>query len=313
MDKHASMKRLWLINLLCVIVGTLSAQEIRCTVDVNSAQVEGSSKEMFDNLKTSVRDFINTSRWTNLTFQENERIECSMSIIVKKVTTEGLLSCEMQLTSHRPVYGTSYSTPLINFRDEEFNFQYQQFDRLEYQQNTFTTNLTAMLAYYCYLIIGYDLDSYARLGGQPCFEQCEQIVNAAQSAGLEESEIKGWTTFVHGANGNRNRYALINNLMDEAFSGYRNFFYEYHRLGLDEMAQSTANARAKIASGLPILKDAYRARPATYVVNTFLDAKADELVNIFQGGTADEKKNVYQLLMDIDPTRQNTYDRINEN
>lgn len=312
MDINNYLKPVWLSSLLCLFSLMVHAQELRCTVQVNSSQVEGSSKELFDNLQQSVTDFLNTTQWTNLTFQETERIDCSMMIIIKQVTTEGLLTGEMQLQCRRPVYSTSYFTPIINLKDDNFSFKYQAFDRLDYQQNTFTTNLSAMLAYYAYLIIGYDLDSYSRMGGQPCFEHCEAIVNAAQSASLEDAEMSGWTTFMKGSNGNRNRYALINNIMDEAFSSYRNYFYDYHRLGMDEMAANMSNARAKIASGMTVLKDCYRARPATYIINTFLDAKADELVNIFSQAPADEKKTVYNLLMDIDPTRQNTYDRINE-
>ena len=151
------------------------------------------------------------------------------------------------------------------------------------------------------------MDSFARLGGTPYFQMCENIVPAAQSASLDEAEAKGWKAF----DSNRNRYALINNLMDEAFKPYRMFYYEYHRLGLDEMINNVANARARIAEGLPVLKEANRARPATYVVTTFLDAKNDELVNIFAGGTTEEKKTVYELLMAIDPTRQSIYDGIN--
>lgn len=285
------------------------AQELRCTVTINSDQVEGSGKSMFQTLQTAVTDFINNSTWTGMTFAEQERIECSLMIIVKQVTTDNMFTCEMQVQSRRPVYGTTYSTPLVNIKDNNFDFKYQEFDRLEYQQNTFSTNLTAMLAYYCYLIIGYDLDSYSRLGGTPCFQQCENIVNAAQSAGLEANETEGWQAF----KSNRNRYALVNNLMDEAFKPYRNYYYEYHRLGLDQMASNTATGRAQIASGIGVLREAYRARPATYLVNTFLDAKNDELVNIFQQGTAEEKKTVYDVLVAIDPTRENTYNRINEN
>ena len=151
------------------------------------------------------------------------------------------------------------------------------------------------------------MDSFDRLAGTPYFQNCENIVTAAQSASLDESEAKGWKAF----DSNHNRYALINNLMDEAFKPYREYVYEYHRLGLDEMINNVANARARIAEGLSVLKDANRARPATYVVTTFLDAKNDELVNIFAGGTSDEKKRVYELLVDLDPTRQAVYDEIN--
>ena len=297
---------LFLVSL--VGIASLRAQEINCTVTVNSDQIEGSNKQVYETLKSAIEEYMNQNRWTNMTFAEQEKIDCSMMLVVKAVA-DNMYSCEMTLQSRRPVYGTTYTTPLLNFVDRNFNFTYQEFDRIEYQQNQFTTNLTAMLAYYCYLIIGHDMDSYQRLGGTPFFEQCENIVNACQSASMDNSEQKGWLAF----DSNRNRYALINNLLDEAFKKYRNYYYEYHRLGLDEMSGNVTNGRARIAEGISVLKEAYRARPATYVINTFLDAKADELVDIFKKGTDKEKKEVYDLLVDIDPTRQNTYDRMNEN
>jgi len=299
------MRKIITIIALFACVG-LSAQELKCTVTVNSDQIEGSNKQLYETLKTAIEGYMNDNRWTNMTYAEKERIECSMLIVVKEVS-DNLYKCEMTLQSRRPVYGTTYTTPLLNFKDNAFNFSYQEYDRIEYQQNTFTTNLTAMLAYYCYLIIGHDQDSFQRLGGTPFFQQCEQIVSACQSASMDNSEQKGWLAF----DSNRNRYALINNLLDEAFKKYRNFYYDYHRLGLDEMSGNVTNGRARIAEGLPVLKEAYRARPATYVINTFLDAKAEELVDIFRKGTDKEKKDIYELLTDIDPTRQNTYERIN--
>lgn len=297
-----------LIILLCLwclpLCGT--AQELNCTVTINSDQVEGSNKTVFNTLKLAIEEFVNTSKWTNLTFLERERIDCSMLLVVKQVQNE-LYVCELTCQSRRPVYGTTYTTPILNFKDNAFCFTYQEYDRLDYQQSVFSNNITALLAYYCYLIIGYDMDSFSRMGGTPYFQICEDIVNAAQSASLETIEAAGWKAF----DSNRNRYALINNLMDEAFRKYREYFYEYHRLGLDEMINNVANGRARIAKGIPTLRDANRARPATYVINAFLDAKSDELVNIFQGGTDAEKKNVYEVLVDIDPTRQSLYDKIN--
>jgi len=296
------------LGILMIVCSCAVAQEINCTVTINSDQIEGSNKQVFTTLKTAIEEYMNQNRWTNMTFAEQEKIECSMMIVVKKVENN-LYTCEMTLQSRRPVYGTMYTTPLLNFKDNYFNFTYQEFDRIEYQQNQFTTNLTAMIAYYCYLIIGHDLDSYQRMGGTTCYQICEEIVNTCQSASMESSEQRGWLAF----ESNRNRYALINNLLDEAFHKYRNYYYEYHRLGLDEMANNVTNGRARIAEGMPVLRDAYRARPATYVVNTFLDAKAEELVDIFRRGTDKEKKDVYDILMSIDPTRQNTYDKITQN
>lgn len=302
------MKLFRLITIaVCVSIGMLqaNAQELRCTVTINSDQIQGSNKSVFNTLKQSIEEFVNNTKWTDLTFQERERIECNMMLIVRAVQDD-MFTCEFICQSRRPVFGTSYSTPVLNFQDNTFCFRYQEYDRLDNQQHTFTTNLTALLAYYCNLIIGYDMDSFSRLGGTPYFQACENIVTAAQSASLEESEAKGWKAF----DSKRNRYALINNLMDEAFKPYRIFCYEYHRLGLDEMINNVANARARIAENLPLLKEAQRARPATFVVTTFLDAKNEELVNIFASGTPDEKKKIYELLVELDPTRQSIYDGI---
>lgn len=290
-------KHIVYLALACCCV-CVQAQELNCKVVVNSDQIEGSNKSAFETLQQSITEYMNTNRWTNLTFAEKEKIDCSMMIIVNSVE-DNFYKCEMQLQSNRPVYGTNYTTPLLNFKDNAFNFTYQEFDRIEYQQNSFTTNLTAMLAYYVYLILGYDGDSFQKFGGTPYFQACEDIVTMCQSASMSGEENKGWKAF----DSNRNRYALINNLMDEAFKPYREYYYTYHRLALDNMTSNVGNARALIAEGLPVLKEANRARPTTYVVTTFLDAKSDELVNIFKKGTDKEKKSVYDLLMDIDPTR----------
>ena len=285
---------------------SLGAQELKCNISINSEQVQGSNKAVFTTLQQSMEEFVNTQRWTNMTFQEKERIECSMMIVVKSVQ-DNMFVCEFTCQSRRPVFGTTYTTPTLNIKDANFTFTYQEYDRMEFQHNTFTSNLTAMVAYYCYMIIAHDMDSFAKLGGTPYFQVCEDIVTSAQSASLDNAEMVGWKAF----ESNRNRYALTNNLMDEAFKKYRAYYYDYHRHGLDEMVNNVANGRARIAKDIKVLKEAYNARPATYLVGTFLDAKSDELVNIFKSGTADEKKMVYELLMDIDPTRQDTYENIN--
>jgi hypothetical protein len=297
-----------LVFLLFAAIHSVQAQELKCNVTINSDQVEGSNKAVFNTLQQSIQEFVNNSQWTNLTFQDKERIECNMLIVVKQVQ-DNMYVCEFTCQSRRPVFGTTYTTPILNFKDNNFIFTYQEFNRLDFQQHTFTSNLTALIAYYCYLIIGHDMDSFSRFGGTPYFQICENIVNAAQSASLESNEMSGWKAF----DSNRNRYALINNLMDEAFKDYRQYFYEYHRYGLDEMINNVANSRARIAAGIEVLQKANRARPATYVINAFLDAKADEYVNIFQEGSEDERTKVYEALVSIDPTRQSTYEAITRN
>ena len=300
------MRQIVAILALIAMSIAMTAQELKCTISINSEQVQGSNKAVFTTLQQSMEEFVNTQRWTNMTFQEKERIECSMMIVVKSVQ-DNMFVCEFTCQSRRPVFGTTYTTPTLNIKDANFTFTYQEYDRMEFQHNTFTSNLTALVAYYCYLIIGHDMDSFAKLGGTPYFQVCEDIVTSAQSASLDNAEMVGWKAF----ESNRNRYALTNNLMDEAFKKYRAYYYDYHRHGLDEMVNNVANGRARIAKDIKVLKEAYNARPATYLVGTFLDAKSGELVNIFKSGTADEKKMVYELLMDIDPTRQDTYENIN--
>lgn len=301
------MRKLLLCSALLLTV-LVQAQELNMTVNLNTAQVEGTNQQMFETLKQSITDFYNSTRWTDMTVAEGERIECSMFIIVKSVTTENLFSCEMQVQSRRPIYNTNYSSPLINFKDNDFNFVYQEYDRIEFQPQQFTSNLAALLAYYAYLIIGYDMDSYARLGGTPYFQVCENIAQMGQSASTQGGEADGWKAFAS----TRNRYALINNLMDEAFHPFREYIYTYHRLGLDIMAENVANGRARIAKDIEVLHTANKARPATYVVYTFMDAKNDELVQLFKKGTAEEKKAVYDVCMAVDPTRQDQYDKINK-
>lgn len=299
------MKRLCFVSILLLTALFVSAQELRCKVTINSDKIEGSNKSVYETLRQTLEEYINTTRWTNLTFAEKERIDCSMMIIVNSVDNN-VYHCEMQIQSRRPVYNTAYYSSMVNMRDVQFNFLYQEFDRLEYTPGVFTTNIAELVAYYCYLLIGYDMDSYSRLGGTPYFQECEGIVSTAQSASIDDAEVKGWKAF----DSNRNRYALINNLMDEAFRDFRNYYYEYHRLGLDEMSQNVANGRARIAEGITILRETNKARPATYAVNVFLDAKSDELINIFSQGTSSEKDLVYETLNAVDPTRQAQYEKI---
>jgi hypothetical protein len=291
------MKRI--IILTFAVLGALNAapQELACNVQVNADQVQGTNRSVFNTLQKSISDFINNRRWTNMTYTNAERIECNMNIIIKKVE-DNLFSGELQIQSRRPVFNSSYNSTLFNFRDNSFSFEYKEYDQLEMNEGTISSNLTAVLVFYVYLIIGYDMDSYTRLGGQPAFDQAEQIVSLAQSA-----EYPGWKAFET----TRNRYALINNLTDEAFKKFRNYLYDYHRLGLDEMANNSTNGRAKIAAGLPLLREANRARPSAIVISSFMDAKSDELINIFSQGTEKEKQEAIEILSDVNPTASDRY------
>jgi hypothetical protein len=295
------MKHILLILSFLLFAGFADAQELNCNIQLNSEQIQGTNKSVFNTLKKSITEFVNNRKWTEMTYANSERIDCSMTIIVKKVDGDAF-TAEIQVQSRRPIYNANYNSTLFNFKDNDFTFNYKEFDQLEINANTVTSNLTAVLAYYSYIIIGYDLDSYSRLGGTAAFQAAEGIVNSAQGADLGT----GWKAF----DSSRNRYALINNLLDEAFKKYREYFYEYHRLGLDEMTYNATNGRAKIAEGLPILREANRARPSAIVISSFLDAKNDELINIFSKGSTQEKTDAVEILCDVNPTYTTKYQQI---
>lgn len=286
--------------MLFVTALPVTAQELNCTFTINSDQVQGSNKSVFNTLQKSVTEFINNRRWTEQSYELEEKIECTMTMIVKQVEND-VFTAELQVQSRRPVYNASYNTTLLNFRDNDIVFTYKEFDVLEFNQNMVTSNLTAILTYYAYLIIGYDMDSFSRMGGTPYFQAAEQLVASAQTL-----DMPGWRAF----ESKRNRYALINNLNDEAFRKFRNFLYEYHRLGLDEMTLNVVNARARISTGLPLIREANRSRPASVIITTFLDTKTDEIINIFKKATDQEKKTVIEILTDLNPAQSERYETI---
>lgn len=299
-----------LLFLFCILTVVKSpSQELNCAITINSDQVASANanKSLFSTLTKSMMEFMNNRRWSEMTYASNERIECNINMVVKKVDGD-VITADLQVQAKRPVYGANYKSTIFNYKDGYFSFKYKELDQLEMNgPNSFSSNLTAVLAYYAYIIIGYDMDSFSRVGGSPFFTLAESIVNAAQ--GTDGYNDGGWEASFKNT---KNRYALINNLNDEAFKKFRNFFYEYHRLGLDEMTSNAENARARIAAGLPLLRDANRARPSSIVILTFFDAKDDELINIFSKASTKEKADALEILTDINPTKSTRYELINK-
>ncbi|MDR3705995.1 MAG: DUF4835 family protein [Paludibacteraceae bacterium] len=290
---------LFIFTSLCLF--GLHAQELTCNVSVNSDKIKSNNKQIATSLQKAIADFLNNRKWTDLQFKANEKIECSFLVTINTQTDEKTFTATLQVQARRPVYNSSYYTSLINFKDENFNFEYIEMSPLEYTDGSYSSNLTAVLAYYAYVIIGYDSDSFSKFGGTPYFEKAESIVNLAQG----ESD-KGWKAFVD----DRNRYALINNLLDENLRKFREFYYDYHRLGLDEMNSDVAKGSAKIASSIQYLREVNRARASCVALTSFLEAKRDEIVNVFSNAPATEKNDVYNLLMDIDPSQSAKYEPI---
>jgi len=300
-------KRFWLSAgvsvLFFLITQGVFAQELNCNVQINSSKIQGTNKSVFNTLQKSMSEFLNTRHWSDMSVATSERIECTLIVTVNSVN-DNSFTCDLQVQSRRPVYNSSYKTTLLNFKDNSFNFDYKEFDQLELNESSITSNLTAVLAYYAYLIIGFDQDSFSRLGGSPYFHAAENIVNAAQSA-----DLSGWKAF----ESSKNRYAMINNITDEAFKKFREYFYEYHRFGLDIMSENVANGRDKILGGLPIVRDANRSRPSAVLVSAFIDAKNDELINILSQAGSKEKADAVEVLSDINPAYSSNYESILKN
>lgn len=296
------MKQLLIILLLfCSGFLGVHAQELKCNVIVNSDQIAGTNKQVFFTLQKALSEFVNNRRWSDFQYATNEKIECTFVIAVNE-QNDNSFKTSLQIQARRPVFNSAYYTSLFNFKDDNFNFEYLEMTQLDFTEGSFGSNLTAVIAYYCYLIVGYDCDSFTKMGGTPYFIKAEGIVNTAQS---QQSE-KGWKAFEDS----RNRYALINNLLDDNLKKFREFYYDYHRLGLDEMHNDVGKGTAKIASSIQVLREVNRLRPSCVAISSFLETKADEIVNIFSKAPSKEKTDVYELLMDIDPSQSTKYDPI---
>ena len=239
-------------------------------------------------------EFVNNRKWTDATFAVNEKIDCSMTIIVNELD-ESSFQTEIQVQARRPVYNSSYTTTLFNFRDQELNFEYMEGEPLDFNSNTLTSNLTATVAFYVYIILGLDFDSFAPKGGTTYIQQAQQIVNMAQS----EMSWNGWKAF----ESNQNRHALATALQDNASEAFRDMWYTYHRRGLDEMAANPDRGRMTIIEALPALREVRSARPTSVLLQMFSDAKLDEIVAIYSKATTQERQDGYKMLFEIYPTQ----------
>lgn len=296
----------YIILLLVVFsVKVTFSQELNCQVTINSSQVQGTTeKQIFDQMQKSIFEFMNNTKWTKDNYTTNERIDCSILInVTNKLGTEDY-KATIQIQSRRPTFKASYNTPLVNYIDENFTFKYAQFQQLEFNINTYASNLTSVLAFYAYIIIANDYDSYSNLGGTEYFQKAQTIVSNAQSAG----EV-GWKSF----ESNKNRYWIVENALQPVFQPMRECSYKYHRLGLDIMNDKPDDGRKEILNATDMILVVYKDRPASFPIELFFNAKADELVNIFSKGFPDEKAKIVENLTKVNPTNSNKYFKIQGN
>ncbi len=295
------MRKLFILILLINLFNTAVSQELNCQVQIVSDQIAGTDKRVFDAMKTAIYEFMNNRKWTNETFKPEERIDCSILINMTEKIGSDEFKGTLQIQSRRPIFKTSYNSVLLNYNDNDVTFKFQDNQPLEFVENTYTSNLASILGYYAYLVIGLDYDSYSLNGGTPYLQKCLAVVNNAQNSGYA-----GWKAF----DSDKNRYWIINNMLDASFVSLRECMYNYHRKGLDVMADNKEAGRAVILESLVNLKKVHQIKPLSFSLQVFFISKADEIVNIFSGAFSDEKSKIVNLLNEIDPTNSNKYTKI---
>ena len=290
--------------LFILAVLGIHAQELQVKVNINHSQISGTEVGVFENLQQTIEQFINERQWTPLQFQKNERIQCSLNITVNAyIREDNRFNCSALIQANRPVYNSAYTSTLYNNKDDQFNFDFIQFDQLNFNDEIIDQQLPALLAYYAYLIIGLNLDSFAPMAGTDVLQRCKYLVNNAHELGFP-----GWKAFEN----NRNRFAIINDYLDESMRPFRQLQYDYYRKGLDEMTNNAERGRTEISEALVNdLQSAHENKPMSYLPQIWTDYKRDELVNIYQGkGTQKEKERIYDLLMSLNASQSNAWENI---
>lgn len=301
----------WAYLLIVVIFFygySVSGQELNCSVQVSAQRIQGSNREVFQEMQKALYEFMNNTVWTNNVYSYSERIDCNILINLTEQLSADEFRGTIQIQSRRPIYNTTYNTTLLNFVDNSFQFRYVEFQPLEFDATTYRSNLVSVLAYYAYLIIGFDYDSFSPMGGQEYFEMAERIVNNAQNA-----PVPGWKPY--DGSRNRNRYWLVKNILNREYSSVRQFIYDYHLNGMDVLESRINEARTLMVESIRSLQEVYRRRPDPfmYYLMIVLEAKSEEIVNIFSEAFPEEKSRVVEIMTEIDPANKSNYEKIMQN
>jgi hypothetical protein len=289
------------IVLFCLTGSGIFAQELDCTVSINSTQIGGSDPGIFRDMKVGIEQFMNQRKWTNDSYKVHEKIKCSMLITITKMPAIGSFAASVQIQSARPIFNTSYSSLVFNFADRDWEFDYIESMPLEYNDNTYTTNLTSLLAVYAYLILGIDYDTFSELGGTPYFQRALQVVQNAR-----QSNRPGWDAL----GSTRSRYWIVENFNNNQMTEIRKALYSYHRLGLDAYETDPEKSRDIILKGLRDVKKIRDINPNSILVVSFFDAKGRELANIFSEGAIQPRREAYDIITYIDPSNRSSYEKM---
>jgi len=298
------MKYISLI-ILTILVFTANsfAQELRCNVTVSAQRIQGANQNLFQTMQSDIYEFMNNRKWTDHIYSYDEKLRCNIMILLEEQLSADEFRGTIQVQLIRPVFDSSYETTILNIKDNDFRCRYVEFQPLEFNETSNRENLTNILAFYAYVILGYSYDSFSLEGGTPYFEKAQAIVNNSQNL-----PVKGWKSF----ESERNRYWLLENIMNKSYSDFRRCMYNYHRNGLDLMSQRVEEGRSNIAESLRDLQKVFRKRPSTYILQMFFDAKVDELVNVFSKSYPDERARVLAILNEIDPSNGSKYSKISD-
>jgi len=293
-----------LFSILFLLIASIaSAQELNCQVKVSAPNLQSTDPAVFTTLQQSITEFINNRKWTNGVYKPEERIQCSILINITQESGNDKFTAQITLQSTRPVLNSSYNSPMLYLVDKDFAFEYAQFQTLEFSDNQFQSNLTSVLAFYAYIIIGLDEDSFAPKGGAAEFQKANLVTTAAQS---QPAAGPGWKAY----EGTRNRYWLINNLTNSKIDYIHNVFYMYHRQGLDKMYSNVGDARKPISDALVMMSKLKDDAPNAMITNVFFQTKGDELVNIYSKATPPEKSQAVQILSQLDASNSPKYQQI---
>ncbi|WP_298286930.1 DUF4835 family protein [uncultured Lutibacter sp.] len=288
------------IFFLLTFITQLSAQELDCTITVNADKIPGSNKQVFSTLESSLNEFVNQKRWTNFNYKAQERISCNLTLTILEQTGNDFKG-HIQIQSSRPVFNSTYLTPVFNFKDDNFSFQYTEFEPLQYNENNFESNLVSVVTFYVYTILGMDADTFALEGGSPFYTQAQNVLVQAQQSGY-----KGWNQ----NDGTKSRFTLIDNLLSPTYTMFRTSLYEYHLKGLDVMSTNSKNGKKTIAETILKLKSIYDSRPNAFLLRVFMDSKADEIVSIFSDGPRYDTFKLKEDLLKISPINAAKWNKI---
>ncbi|PCJ94052.1 MAG: DUF4835 domain-containing protein [Flavobacteriaceae bacterium] len=293
--------RNFIIVIICFAFSIhLGAQELNATITINSDQVGQTNQQVFRTLERSLNDFVNRTRWTNKVYKENERINTRMFITVSEYESDKF-KANIQLQSSRPVFNTSYETPVFNYKDNQLDFQYIEFQPLTFNENVFNSNLVGVISYYVYIILGLDADTFALEGGSEFYRKAQNIVTQAQG-----TNFNGWKQ----TTGERTRYELVDNLLSNTYREYRIAMYNYHRKGLDILADNNSTGKQIISGSMRLFETLISRRPNAFLIQTFFDAKSEEIQNIFSDGPKVDIIKLKETLNKIAPFYSTTWNEI---